>query len=332
MSVKFRDYYEILGVPRNADAETIKKAYRKLARQYHPDINKTSGAEAQFKEISEANEVLSDPGKRKRYDALGASWRNGQEFTPPPGGGKGFHYDFHGDPGSNRGFSFDNLGGFSDFFESLFGESAGGGRRRPGGGGGRRAGEWFTQPHCGQDQEADIEITLEDAYHGTAKSLTVTGMEMNGDGTVSKCPHPVDFRIPPGTTDGTRIRLKGKGSPGHQGGPPGDLYLRIHIAPHRLFRLIDHDVEADILLSPWEAVLGGTITMATPGGPTMLKIKPGTQNGQRLRLKGKGLPRKGGEGSGDLYAVVRIVIPEHLSVEEKALFEKLASVSRFNPR
>ncbi len=336
MSVRFKDYYETLGVPRNADADTIKKAYRKLARQYHPDINKSAGAEGRFKEFSEAYEVLSDPEKRKRYDALGASWRNGQEFTPPPRSGRS-PFESHGDAGSHRGFSFDNLGGFSDFFEQIFGNGTGGGRRRAGnmggmGGAGRGTENLYNQPRRGQDHEADIEISLEDAYHGVAKSLTVTGAEMDKQGGVTQHPRTVDFRIPPGTTDGTKIRLKGKGSPGHQYAPPGDLYLKIHIAPHKTYRLNGHDIEADIPLAPWEAALGATVSMPTPDGHAMLKIKPGTQSGQRLRLKGRGLPRKAGEENGDLYAVVKIVVPERLTAEEKSLFEKLASVSRFTPR
>ena len=329
MSVRFRDYYETLGVPRNADGDAIKKAYRKLARQFHPDINKSSGAEARFKEVSEAYEVLNDPEKRKRYDALGASWKSGQEFRPPPRSG-GFNYGFQGGgQGPGKGFSFDNLGGFSDFFEQLFGGGRASGRRRQSSGVGD---DWLGHAARGQDHEAEIKISLEDAYHGVAKSLTVSGLEMNGHGTVSQHPYSVDFRIPPGTVDGTRIRLRGKGSPGHQGGPPGDLYLKIHIESHKLFRLDGHDIEMDVPLSPWEAALGSTVSIATPAGPSSLKIRPCTQNGQRLRLKGRGLPMKGGEGSGDLFAVVKILIPDRLSAEEKALFEKLAAVSHFKPR
>lgn len=342
--MKFRDYYEILGVPRNADAETIKKVYRKLARKYHPDVNKGSDAEAKFKEIAEAYDVLGDAVKRKKYDSLGADWKNGQEFRPPPGGGfrrssaggpggAGGFSDFFGKSSSSggRGFSSEFGGGdaFSDFFESLFGNSDFG---HPRSSSQRRAAHpSWTESEKGQDVEAEIEISLEDAYYGVAKSISLKISETDEGGRSLPKIKKVDFKVPPGTTDGTKIRLKGMGSDSYNGGPNGDLYLKIHFAKHPKFTVNGHDLETTLLLTPWDASLGANVAVATIEGDATIKIKPGTQSGQVIRLKGKGLPFKGKDDRGDLYAKVMIMVPVNLTAEEKELFKKLSQVSTFKP-
>ncbi|OGV57066.1 MAG: hypothetical protein A2X49_06985 [Lentisphaerae bacterium GWF2_52_8] len=324
--MKFRDYYETLGVSRNASEDDIKKAFRKLARKYHPDVNKTPEAESRFKELNEAYEVLSDPERRKKYNALGANWKNGQEFRPPPN--SGFRQDFRAGGPAGATYSFDDFGGgfgFSDFFESLFGnanfsQSRSGGRARP------------PRPVRGQDHEAETEISLEEACRGAAKSLSFQVQEEDSQGRLKKFVKKLDFKIPSGATDGTRIRLSGQGGPGSNNGPAGDLYLRLRIHPHPRFRVREHDLEEDLPITPWEAALGAEIPVPTLDGNSTVRIKPGTQSGQKIRLKGKGLPKKAGEGSGDLYAILQIVVPKELSPREKTLFEELSRVSRFNPR
>jgi DnaJ-class molecular chaperone len=333
MAVKFRDYYETLEVPRGATEEEIRKAYRKLARKHHPDVNRSDkSAEEKFKEINEAYEVLSDAEKRKRYDRLGANWKAGSDFTPPPGAagaGAGFRdfSDIFGDEGE--------AGGFSDFFESLFG-------RR---GGGREA----TYRRRGQNVTAEITLTLEEAHHGGTRSITFEATETcpecggtgRKDGKV--CPkchgagvvqgtRTFDVRIPPGMRNGSIIRLAGQGEPGSGGALPGDLLLHVQIKPHRLFRLVGEDsVEIEFPVAPWEAALGAKVQVPTLDGPVEMTIPAGTQGGQRLRLRGQG-PNKRGGGRGDQYVKIKIVIPPKLTSKEKALFEKLAEESRFNPR
>jgi DnaJ-class molecular chaperone len=333
MAVKFRDYYETLEVPRGATEEEIRKAYRKLARKHHPDVNRSDkSAEEKFKEINEAYEVLSDAEKRKRYDRLGANWKAGSDFTPPPGAagaGAGFRdfSDIFGDEGE--------AGGFSDFFESLFG-------RR---GGGREA----TYRRRGQNVTAEITLTLEEAHHGGTRSITFEATETcpecggNGRKDGKVCPkchgagvvqgtRTFDVRIPPGMRNGSIIRLAGQGEPGSGGAPPGDLLLHVQIKPHRLFRLVGEDsVEIEFPVAPWEAALGAKVQVPTLDGPVEMTIPAGTQGGQRLRLRGQG-PNKRGGGRGDQYVKIKIVIPPKLTSKEKALFEKLAEESRFNPR
>ncbi|SFM52857.1 DnaJ C-terminal domain-containing protein [Thermodesulforhabdus norvegica] len=316
MAVQYKDYYEILGVPRNATQEEIQRAYRKLARKYHPDVNKEPGAEEKFKEINEAYEVLKDPEKRRRYDQLGAHWKAGQEFRPPPG------WDIHFDFGSGgEGFEdvffggFRGESGFSDFFELLFG----GPRRRRAHYGGATSGG-FTWVRDGADREATIRISLEEAYKGCTKTFTIPGENKT-----------LEVKIPPGVLPGQKIRLAGQGSPGIGGGKSGDLYLTVEIDPHPRYRLEGRDIYVDLPVSPWEAALGATISVDTPDGPLSVRVPPGTQSGQKLRLRGKGMPNPKGS-PGDLYAVVQIKVPKHLSPRERELFEELSRISTFNAR
>ena len=332
--MKFLDYYAVLGVSRDASAEDIKKAFRKLARQYHPDVNKAAGAEARFKEINEANEVLSDPEKRKRYDTLGQNWKSGQDFTPPPGWGGtgggtgGIHFDFGGGPGAG--------GDFSDFFSAIFGDRGGAGRAargRRGGGSNPFAGfggfgeapddETFTPR--GQDFEANLSLSIEDLFNRAPKSLTLQVPTTRPDGSVSRQAKTFNVRIPLGATDGTRIRLSGQGEGG------GNLYLNLRVAPHPVFRLNGHDLDLTLPVAPWEAVLGAKVHIPTLEGAASLHLPAGTQGGARLRLGGKGLPDKSGT-RGDIFVNIRIVLPEHPTPREKALFEQLAKESTFRPR
>jgi DnaJ-class molecular chaperone len=334
MAVKFRDYYEVLGVAKTATEDEIKQAYRKLARKYHPDVNPgDKSAEEKFKEINEAYEVLSDADKRKRYDQLGQNWKAGQDFRPPPEW-EGAHVEY-GDLGDlfggGRGQS-----GFSDFFESLFG-----GRR------GARGGAGFAMR--GQDIEAEIALTLEEAHRGVKRSITLqsveTCLDCKGSGvkagkTCPTCrgagviprPKSLEVTIPAGVRDGSVIRLAGQGEPGTNGASTGDLLLHVRIRPHRLFAIAgDDDVQIELPVAPWEAALGAKVMAPTLDGPVEMKIPAGTQGGQRLRLRGQGLNRRGG-GRGDEYVKIKIVIPPTLTPQEKELFEKLAAESRFNAR
>jgi curved DNA-binding protein len=319
MSVEFQDYYETLGVGRDASEDEIKRAYRKLARKYHPDVNKDKEAEEKFKQINEAHEVLKDPEKRKLYDQLGSEWQAGQDFKPPPGW-ENVHFDFRPGPGAE---AFDFGGGFSDFFEMLFGGSMGGGGRAR-----ARQSSWVMR---GQDHEAEIEIDLDSAYHGTTRTLTLQGHEVDQQGQVRPTVQNIQVKIPPGVTDGTRIRLTGKGGEGMGGGPPGDLYLKVHIEPHPRFTLEGHNLQIEVPIAPWEAALGAPVQVVTMDGTVNLKIPSGSQSGQKLRLRGKGFPKKGG-ARGDLIARLKIVVPKDLTAKEKELFAEMAEVSSFKPR
>ena len=319
MSVKFQDYYEILGVGRDASEDEIKRAYRKLARKYHPDVNKDKEAEERFKQINEAHEVLKDPEKRKLYDQLGSDWQAGQDFKPPPGW-EDAHFEFRTGPGTE---SFDFGGGFSDFFEALFGGRMAGGGRASG-----RQRSWVMR---GQDHEAEIEIDLESAYRGATRTLTLQGHEIDPQGQVRPTVQNIQVKIPAGVTDGTRIRLTGKGGEGMGGGPPGDLYLKVRIEPHPRFSLDGRNLQTEVPVTPWEAALGATVQVATMDGTVNLKIPPNSQSGKKLRLRGKGFPKKTGE-RGDLIARLKIVIPKNLTAREKELFAEMAKDSSFNPR
>lgn len=300
MAVKFRDYYEVLGVPRRATADDIKKAFRSLARKHHPDLKPAGEREKAgeaFKEINEAYEVLSDPEKRRKYDALGPGWKNGAEFTPPPGTGRGTV-----DPSQ-----WGDAGDFSDFFESIFGRGAG--RSRRGAGADRMR---FVIP--GADIEAELPLPFELMLRGGKRRITIDGGRN------------VDVDIPRGVRDGTVLRLAGQGQQGDGGGPPGDLFLHLRLMPDPQFRVMVDDLETDLPLQPWQAALGASVRLETPDGPVSLKVPPGTQSGQRLRLRGRGLPLRDGT-AGDLYALARIIVPERLSAIEKEAYEELKRIS-----
>jgi curved DNA-binding protein len=326
MAVKFRDYYEVLGVPRDASQQDIQRAYRKLARKYHPDVNKEPGAEEKFKEVSEAYEVLKDPEKRRKYDQLGAHWKEGQEFRPPPGWDA--HFDFGGQGGGSQFFWSESSGDFSDFFDVLFGSRGFRQARGTAGRTGSAAGAW-SRP--GADQEAVLSVSLEEAFRGTTKTITLQVPRTTPDGRVVTETRTLEVKVPPGILPGQKIRLPGQGSEGIGGGKRGDLYLKIQVEPHPVYRLEGRNLVMDLPVSPWEAALGAEVHLQTLSGPVTLKIPAGIQSGQKLRLRGKGMPNPRGT-AGDLYAVVKIVVPKRLSKKERELFEALREASSFNPR
>jgi curved DNA-binding protein len=327
-----RDYYDVLGVARNASSEDIQRTYRKLAREYHPDVNKDPGAEERFKEVAEAYDVLSDPDTRRRYDAFGHDFRQvpegvdadtwararaGAGASAGAGAGRGGRRrsGFGGGPRPGAGdgtWEFSSgFGGADDIdLDDLFGGLFGG-----------RGGPRGWGPMPGADQEAELVLTVEEAYRGGRRSITLQGP----DG-----PRNYDVDIPPGVLDGQRIRLAGQGGRG-TGGAPGDLYLVVRIAPDSRFRLEGRDIHVELRVSPWEAVLGTTVALDTPGGEAKVRVPPGSSSGRRLRLKGRGMPNTRGP-AGDLYAEVRIMVPAKPTPEEVRLFEQLASVSTFDPR
>jgi len=306
--MKYKDYYKTLGVDKSASPDDIKKAYRKLARKYHPDVSKETGAEAKFKEVGEAYETLKDPEKRAAYDNLG-NYQPGQEFRPPP--------DWEQQFGGQQ-FSFDDV----DLSDLLAGLARG--RRRSAGGGG-------PIPIPGEDYEVTASITLEQAANGTELDLNLKVPEYDENGFPRHVPRSFKARIAKGATEGQRLRLPGKGGKGINGGRDGDLYLNMVLHPHRLFRVDGHDLYIDLSLAPWEAVLGASVEVPTLGGAVRLKVPPGSRNGQKLRLTGRGLP-KPKTGAGDLYAIVQIVVPPAPTEQESDLFKQLAEVSKFNPR
>ena len=320
VSVEFKDYYDVLGVPRNASGEAIKKAFRKLARQHHPDVAKDKkSAEEKFKGLNEANEVLSDPEKRRKYDELGADWNQPARQAAPPQGGVG------GSPGDGSEFHFNGTG-FSDFFEQFFG-----GRSRPSGGFGRAAengkgGAAFA--HRGQDVEGDILVTFDEILHGATRTIQ---LQRTDPRTGQSTTQTLRVKIPVGVREGQRIRLPGNGQEGIGGGEAGHLYLRVIFAKHPDFRVRGANLYHDLDLSPWEAALGATIQIPTLDGMVSLKIPPGTAAEREFRLRGKGLP-SGDAARGDLHAVVHIQIPSELTPEEKVLWEQLAAGSTFSPR
>jgi curved DNA-binding protein len=326
MAVQYKDYYESLGVPRTASESEIKKAFRKLAREFHPDVAKDKKkAEEKFKEINEAYEVLSDPAKRKKYDQLGANWKQGSEFQPPPGwedfagaGGRSYR---GGKSGGEEEFHFGGTG-FSDFFEQIFGARGKGGgfTARDFSGRGGFGGEEMTER--GRDVEGDIMVSLEEALRGSVRSVSVRHNSHTDTYQV---------KIPAGVTEGQRLRVTGRGEAGAGGGEAGDLYLRVRLAKHPDFEVEDHNLIYEAELAPWEAVLGANISVPTLEGRVNIKIPPGTQNGQKLRVRGRGLPQRGGT-NGDLIVVTRIEVPQKISDAERKLWDELARESKFNPR
>lgn len=310
MSAEFKDYYATLGVPRDASTADIKKAFRKLARSFHPDVAKDKkSAEAKFKEINEANEVLSDPEKRKKYDELGANWQNPQ-----------YERRQSAPAGYERAFNFGGTG-FSDFFEQYFSSASHYGFPESTAAG--------TRERRGNDIEGDILVTLEEAMHGGIRPLS---LQITNARTGRIETHSFQVRIPAGVTDGKRIRVPGQGEPGDGGAAAGDLYLRVRHAAHPDFHTEGADLFYDLDLAPWEAVLGTDLSVPTLDGPIKLRVPAGSENSQQLRVRGRGLP-KGNTGiRGDFHATLNIQLPPHPGPEERALWEKLRSVSNFNPR
>ena len=309
----YQDYYAILGVGKTATQEEVQRAYRKLARKYHPDINKESSAEEKFKQINEAYEVLGDPEKRARYDQFGSGW-DGQFANQGYQGGDNVRYHFsNADPGQ-----------FSDFFQNLFGGGWSFGEETEFRGGGARR-------RRGRDHETTIGITLADAYHGARKSIELEKVEADSSGRPTRTRRSYDVTIPPGVTDGSLIRLAGQGGSGSGGGDAGDLFLRVSIQPDSRFTMNGHDLATTVDLTPWEAALGAKVLVPTIDGRINLTVPAGTQSGQTLRVRGKGMPVTSGR-HGDLLVNVRIVVPKHLTARERHLFEELAKESRFDPR
>ncbi len=309
--MKYKDYYKTLGVARGASEDEIKKAYRKLARKYHPDVSKEANAKEQFQEVGEAYATLGDKEKRAAYDSLGQH-RPGQNFRPPPGWETRF--------GANGG---DDFGGIdlSDLFAS-FGGGTRGRRGTRGGTAGSMAGE---------DQEVNVEISIEQAAQGAELSMEVTGREHAPDGRVVRKSRAINARIPKGVTDGERMRLRGRGGPGFNGGPAGDLYLNISLRPHPLFKPSGHDLYLDVPIRDWEAALGAQIEIPTLEGRVALKIPAGSKSGQKMRLTGKGLPQHAG-GAGNLYAVLNIVVPPKLTEAERKHYEALREADTLDAR
>jgi curved DNA-binding protein len=311
MPVAFRDYYDALGVSREASADEIRRAYRTLARRYHPDVNKEESAEDRFKEISEAYEVLRDPEKRERYDRFGQNWKAGEDVSGAAGfdsrdAGAGFAAGRGGFGDARIDFGG---GGFSDFFEGFFGGRAGGARAS--------GFEGFSMR--GADQEAVLELSLEEAAAGGRRRITLD------DG------RDYEVEIPAGVRHGQRIRLAGAGARGGDGGPAGDLFLRVRIRPHPRFRVDGRDLYVDLPVAPWEAALGAAVEVPALGGTARVRVPAGSSTGRRLRLRGQGMPGPGG-AAGDLLAVVKVEVPKRLTAEERELFERLAAVSAFDPR
>ena len=324
MAVKYQDYYEILGVPRDATQKKIQSSFRGLARKYHPDINKEKGAEDKFKRIGEAYEVLGDPEKRKKYDQLGMDWHTGDDFSPPPG------WNAQSSPGGasgQGGFEFEGFGeGFSDFFESIFG-----GFGRPRGQGPTHFSRSGSIAQKGQDHEAELTIPLEDAHRGARRNITLKTVVSDAAGGSKTVNKTLEVAIPKGVIEGKKLRLAGQGGEGRGAGKPGDLYLTIHIADHPRFRAVGKDLEVIVPVTPWEAALGAKIGVPLVDGTAQITLPGGIKSGKKLRVRGKGLGGSG-EERGNLYAIVKIVVPDSLTDEERHLFEELAKVSRFSPR
>ncbi len=310
--MQFKDYYKIMGVSSDATQDEIKRAYRKLARKYHPDVSKEKDAEERFKELGEAYEALKDPEKRKAYDQLRKNgWRSGDDFSVPPGWQSGQGQDFQG-----GGFTHADADQFSDFFETLFGRARQDGGRR----------EFHRR---GEDLFYPVHISLEEAFHGTSRTLQLRVPEPMKTGQVSEKTKTLNVKIPAGVTQGQQIRLRGQGGPGYAGGEAGDLYLEIQINQHDMYHLNGRDVTLDLPVAPWEAALGATIRVPTLAGTIEMKIPANSQGGHKLRIKGRGLP---GSPSGDQYVVLRVALPPATSDEAKALYREMQNKLAFNPR
>ena len=311
--MEYKDYYEMMGVKRDATQDEIKRAYRKLARKYHPDVSKESDAEERFKAVGEAYEVLKDPEKRAAYDQLGANWKAGQDFKPPPDWDAGFEF-------SGGGYTAGGGGAYSDFFEELFGQQF----RQAGAGGGRR-----TFHMRGEDHHAKVLVDLEDSFAGATRSISLRVPELTDDGHVVTRDRTLNVRIPKGIRPGQQIRLAGQGGPGLGGGESGDLYLEVEFREHPLYRVDGADLYLDLPVAPWEATLGSSIKAPTPSGAVDLKIPADSNQGRKLRLKGRGLP---GKAPGDLYVVLQVTLPPADSEDAKRLYEQMRDQLGFNPR
>jgi len=311
--MNYKDYYEILGVARDATQDDIKRAYRRLARKYHPDVSDVEDAETQFKELGEAYEVLKDPEKRAAYDQLGANWQAGQQFEPPPNWDAGFEF-------SGGGFTGGDDSAFSDFFESLFGR----------GFSFDRSGSHQREVHAhGDDHHARVLIDINDAYEGTVRTITLKAPEVDESGHVVSKQRTLKVKIPKGVKKGQRIRLAGQGSPGMGEGSAGDLYLEIDFGPHPFYRVDGNDIYLDLPVTPWEIALRRKVKVPTPTGRVDLTIPAGATSGQKLRLKGRGLPSA---PPGDVYVVLKLVTPEAKTETEVAMYEKMEKELEFNPR
>ncbi|KAA0019162.1 DnaJ domain-containing protein [Salinicola corii] len=327
--MEFKDYYAVLGVERDATQDEIKRAYRRLARKYHPDVSQEADADTRFKELGEAYEVLKDPEKRLAYDRVGQGQRAGEDFRPPPDWDTGF--EFRGGGYTQEGYSQEQHAAFSDFFESLFGHGAASYRSTSydstgfgPSGGARRAGL------RGEDHHARVSIALEDAYLGATRTLTLQSGELDEQGRVRPHRRTLKVRIPKGVKQGQRIRLAGQGEPGMDGGPAGDLYLEIEFDANRRYHVDGRDVTLTLPVAPWEAALGATVNVRLPEGAVDLKVPPDSQSGRRLRLKGRGIP---GEPAGDCYVVLQIVLPSAKDEDVKAAYRRLSeAAASFDPR
>ena len=314
--MEFKDYYASLGVAKDATADEIKRAYRKLARKYHPDVSKEPDAEARFKEINEANEVLKDPEKRAAYDQLGSQWRSGQEFRPPPDWDAGFEFSGGGPTGADAHQ-------FSDFFETLFGMGS------PFAGHGAHPGRHGRHALRGEDHHAKILISLEDSFSGAQRSIQLQAPAVDAHGRVSLRPRTLNLRIPKGIGAGQKIRLAGQGGPGGSGATAGDLYLEIEFEPHRLFQVEGRDLYLSLPLAPWEAALGARVQVPTPAGRVEVKVPADAHSGQKLRLKGRGLPA---QQPGDLFIILKLVNPPASDARARELYQRMADEVRFDPR
>ncbi|NOY16820.1 MAG: DnaJ domain-containing protein [Gammaproteobacteria bacterium] len=311
--MEYKDYYKIMGIKRDATQNEIKRAYRKLARKYHPDVSKISDAEERFKEVGEAYEVLKDPEKRAAYDQLGSNWQQGQDFQPPPGWQDGFEF-------SGGGYTEANSAHFSDFFEDLFGRAGGAEFQQA-------RGRHFQMK--GEDHHAKVGVSLEDAYHGARRAITLKMPEVDTTGHLVTHDRKLNVKIPKGVTQGQRIRLRGQGGPGVGDAPAGDLYLEIDLLPHPIYTVDGRDVYVDLPVTPWEAALGEKVSIPTLGGKVEMKIPVGSQSGSKLRLKGRGLP---GKKKGDQFVVIKIETPEAKTEEQKELYRRMQKEMNFNPR
>ncbi len=315
--MQFKDYYEVLGVPRDATAEDIKKAFRKLARKYHPDVSREKDAEARMKDVNEAYAVLSDPEKRAAYDQLGKGFRPGEEFRPPPDWDAGFEFSGHG-------FSPDEAAGFSDFFEQIFGRAGMGGRG-------------FSQTYTrhgnfraqGEDHHAKVVLDVEDAFTGATRQISLRAPKVDAQGRVRLESRTLNVKIPRGIREGQVIRLAGQGAPGIGGGPAGDLLLEVHFKPHSRFRVEGRDLYLTLPVAPWEAALGAVVSVDLPGGAVKVRIPEGAQSGKQLRVRGKGIP---GAPPGDLLLTIEVMLPPADTPRAREFYVQMAKEFAFDPR